>query len=137
MAAAWRRPAAIAAALSWGTGCSLPVQLGSFTRSDPGSERIAPGGFSSTDVEAASAVTAALLEHDEQMSGPWQNPLTGARGTITPVAAAYRDGMYECRGFLASYVRADGETWLRGEACRGTTGRWVVRALKPWSRPAA
>ena len=116
----------------------MPVQLGSFTRSDAGSERIAAtGGFSGTDLEAASAVTAAILEHDDQMSGPWQNPLTGAHGTITPVAATYRDGRYECHAFLASYVRANGETWLRGEACRSGTGRLTVRDIKPWSRPAA
>jgi surface antigen len=119
----------------------MPVQLGAFTRDDraeTGPDRAAAaGGFSRTDVEAASAVTQALVDHDEQMSGPWHNPLTGARGIITPVATTYQDGGYECRDFLASYVRAGTEIWMHGEACRSGAGRWVVRNLKPWSRPTA
>lgn len=89
--------------------------------------------FSSADLAVAGAATATLLDH-EGASGPWENPLTGARGTITPLAAAYRDNGVECRDFLASYVRETAEAWMQGEACRNSVGRWEVRSLKPWWR---
>jgi len=75
-----------------------------------------------------------LLDNDDDASGPWENPLTGARGTITPLAAAYRDNGVECRDFLASYVRESAEAWMQGEACRNRVGRWEVRSFKPWRR---
>jgi len=87
--------------------------------------------ISNADLAVASAVTTALLEQDGA-SGPWENPLTGAHGTVTPVAAAYRDNGIECRDFLASYVREKAEAWMQGEACRNGFGRWEVRNFKPW-----
>ncbi len=91
--------------------------------------------FSGADLAVASAATTALLGHDGGSSGPWENPLTGARGTITPLAAPYRDNGIECRDFLASYVRDKAEAWMQGEACRNSAGgRWEVRSLKPWRR---
>jgi len=137
------RPAAIAAMLLWVAACSMPTQLGSFFSRDDKidttasiSGRIAPAAaFSNTDLAAASAATAVLLEHDAgSASAPWENPLTGARGTITPLATAYRDGGIECRDFLASYVRDKAEAWMQGEACRNGFGRWEVRDFKPWRR---
>jgi surface antigen len=138
-----RRPAAIAVMLLWIGACSMPPHLGAFFSRDdrddatgsisgPGA---APATFTYTDLSAASAATAALLEHDGgSESGPWENPLTGARGTITPLAAAYRDGGIECRDFLASYVQDKAEAWMQGEACRNGFGRWEVREIKPWRR---
>ena len=67
-------------------------------------------------------------------SAPWENPKTGARGTVTPVASSYTQDGFTCRDFLASYVRAGSEAWLQGEACRMHQGRWEVRSLKPWKR---
>jgi surface antigen len=90
--------------------------------------------FSSADLAVASAVTTLLLDNDEGASSPWENPLTGARGTITPIAAVYRDNGVECRDFLASYVRERAEAWMQGEACRNRVGRWEVRSFKPWRR---
>ena len=123
--------------------CSMPAQLGSFFSHDDRvdatasiSGRIAPAAaFSNTDLAAASAATAVLLEHDAgSASAPWENPLTGARGTITPLATAYRGGGIECHDFLASYVRDKAEAWMQGEACRNGFGRWEVRDIKPWRR---
>ncbi len=65
---------------------------------------------------------------------PWENPHTGARGTVTPLAAAYSQDGTTCRDFLASYVRNGAESWLQGEACRGRQGRWEVRQMRPWRR---
>jgi surface antigen len=90
------------------------------------------GAFTGEDLVAASDATAALLGRGK--GGPWENPQTGARGTITPIAAAYRDNGAECRDFLASYVHDRAEAWMQGEACRNGAGRWEVRSLKPWRR---
>jgi len=90
--------------------------------------------FSSADLAVAGAATTVLLGHDDGASGPWENPLTGSRGTITPLAAPYRDNGVECRDFLASYVRERAEAWMQGEACRNGAGRWEVRSQKPWRR---
>jgi len=67
-------------------------------------------------------------------SMPWENPRTGARGTITPLASAYSQEGLICHDFLASYVRDGSASWLEGEACRATPGRWEVRKLKPRQR---
>jgi surface antigen len=90
------------------------------------------GAFSDDDLIVASVATASLLARGT--GGPWENPQTGARGTITPIAAAYRDNGVECRDFLASYVHDKAEAWMQGEACRTRAGRWEVRSLKPWRR---
>ncbi len=67
-------------------------------------------------------------------SAPWENPKTGARGTVTPIAAAYQQAGTTCRDFLASYVRERVEAWMQGEACRGKEGPWEVKSLRPWKR---
>ena len=115
----------------------MPAKFGLFGRDDGtdsfNSISAQNAVFSNTDLAVASASTTALLEHDGA-SAPWENPLTGARGTITPHAADYRDNGIECRDFLASYVRDNAEAWMQGEACRNDFGRWEVRNFKPWRR---
>jgi len=126
--------------LLWAAACSMPGQLGSFFSRDDRNDATgsisgrSAATFSHSDLAVASAATAALLEHDGGASAPWENPLTGARGTITPLAAAYRDGGIECRDFLASYVHDKAEAWMQGEACRNGFGRWEVKDIKPWRR---
>ena len=56
-----------------------------------------------------------LTRTDANASQPWENPNTGARGTVTPTASAYTQDGFTCRDFLASYVR-DG----RSPGCRAT-----------------
>jgi surface antigen len=80
------------------------------------------------------AVNEVLSRGQQDASVPWENPATGARGTVTAIAAAYTVDDAQCRDFLASYVNGDKQSWLRGEACRQGRGKWEVRALKPWSR---
>jgi hypothetical protein len=81
------------------------------------------------------AVVELLKRGIKEASAPWENPSSGARGTVTPIASAYdRDGA-TCRDFLASYVRREGpETWLQGEACRAKKGAWEVKSLRTWKR---
>ncbi len=131
----WRRLAAMAG-LAAGVAACEPLHS-VFSNDDTTgsiSARYDAGGVTTTDLAVARAAAAALLDTDGVASGPWDNPLTGARGTITPLALAYRDGNAECRDFLASYVRAQAEAWLQGEACRDNGGRWQVRTIIPWRR---
>ena len=83
---------------------------------------------------ARAAVSEALAKSGRDASVPWENPATGARGTVTPLSNAYSLGGTTCRDFLASYVRNGAESWLQGEACRGVQGRWEVRNMRPWRR---
>ena len=83
---------------------------------------------------ARAAVSEFLGRGGSDSSMPWENPRTGARGTITPIASAYNQDGVTCRDFLASYVRDGNEAWMQGEACRIPQGKWEVRTLKPWNR---
>jgi len=83
---------------------------------------------------ARAAASEVLAKGGKDTSMPWENPHTGARGTITPIANAYDQDGFTCRDFLASYVKDGSESWLQGEACRLHQGRWEVRNLKPWQR---
>jgi hypothetical protein len=87
-------------------------------------------------VIARAAVSEVLNKGAKDASVPWENPKTGARGTVTPIASAYSQDGLTCREFLASYVREGSESWLQGEACRASAskGKWEVRNLKPWQR---
>jgi len=84
---------------------------------------------------ARNAVSDVLTKGDKDASQPWENPQTGARGSVTPLAQAYsgEDGQ-TCRDFLASYVNGSTESWLQGAACRAGQGRWEIHTLKPWRK---
>lgn len=64
-------------------------------------------------------------------SQPWDNPTTGASGTVTPMA--YAQAGAACRDFLASYVKGEAELWYQGDACKNGR-RWEVRSFKPLRR---
>jgi surface antigen len=117
-------------------GCSYP--LGSLldeAKAKPGTVVAASKLPSDADLAYASAAAAAALaQGGKDMSAPWENPRSGARGTITPIDTAYSQDGSQCRAFLASYVVENDSAWLHGEACRKDEGKWVVRSLKPWQR---
>ena len=95
------------------------------------------GGPVPTETDLAFARTAAsdvLTKGDKDSSQPWENPETGARGSVTPLAQAYSSDGRTCRDFLASYVRGRSESWLQGAACQAGHGRWEIHTLKPWRR---
>ena len=54
---------------------------------------------------ARAAVSEALGKSGRDASVPWEDPATGARGTVTPLSNAYSQDGTTCRDFLASYVR--------------------------------
>jgi len=87
------------------------------------------------DLAYARAAVSEVLRRDvKYASQPWENPSTGARGTVTPVASAYTQDGQTCRDFLASYVSGKSQSWLQGEACKQQKGAWEVRSIKPWKR---
>ena len=86
------------------------------------------------DLAIARAVASEVLtKGGKHTSLPWENPKTGARGTVTPLASTYQQDGTTCRDFLASYVKNGSESWLQGEACRAERGKWEVRNLRPRS----
>ena len=90
-----------------------------------------------TETDLAFARTAAsdiLAKGDKDASQPWENPQTGARGSVTPLASSYAEDGRTCRDFLASYVNGDTESWLQGAACKQEHGRWEIHTLTPWRR---
>ena len=99
--------------------------------------RSAPTTDEPTDADLAFARNAAsdvLTKGGKDSSQPWENPTTGARGSVTPLASSYMAEGRTCRDFLASYVNGTSETWMQGAACRSDHGRWDVHSLKPWKK---
>jgi hypothetical protein len=145
-------PAAVLLAALVNGGCSFSYQLGSlFDKSseetanagdrtgsiatDSTAEAKAPAPSDGDMAYARAAASEVLARGNNESSQPWENPTTGARGTVTPIAQAYSQDGFTCQDFLASYVReGKGESWLQGEACRLHKGRWEVRSMKPWRR---
>lgn len=140
------RGLACAALLALGSGgCSLSSQFdsvfGSSNSDTTGSITPPPGSKPDGELPPAAdlaytkaAVSEVLSRGRKDASLPWENPATGARGTVTPIASAYTDGGQTCHDFLASYVQGSSQAWLQGEACKPRKGAWEVRTLKPWKR---
>jgi hypothetical protein len=125
-------------------GCSLSM-LDSFSGGDksdqtgsisppPGAKEAAALPPDGDLVYTRLAVSEVLNRAEKDASVPWENPHTGARGTVTPIAAAYNSEGHTCRDFLASYISGSAQSWLQGEACQQEKGKWEVRAIKPWKR---
>jgi surface antigen len=121
-------------------GCGLSRSDNAFAKMDhddiTGSLGGQPGGPLPTENDVAFARNAAsdvLTRGDKDSSQPWQNPKTGAHGSVTPLTGAYASQGRVCRDFLASYVNGRTESWLQGAACQSGHGRWDIHTLKPWS----
>lgn len=124
------------------TGCSYSYKLGSLF----GEDKEAAAASSATiakpaetaqesDLALAKAAAAELLaKGGKDASAAWENPRTGARGAVTPIAASYSKDGFVCRDFLASHVMGDTESWFQGGACRIHGGRWEVRDIRPLQR---
>ena len=80
---------------------------------------------------AKSALREVLGRGEAGSSQPWENPTTGARGTVTPIAAIYEKDGFPCRNFIVSGVREGRESWYEGTACRIHRGNWDVTATRP------
>lgn len=124
-------------------GCSMSYKLDSFLGKDKdasdqtASVSLVPisGPTQDRDLNYAKAAAAEVLARSEKNASlPWENPTTGARGTVTAIADAYTQDGFQCRDFLASYVRGSSESWLQGDGCRIHQGKWTVRSLRPLKR---
>lgn len=153
----WRSAACAATLLAVslpGGGCTTSVQIGSgkdeekplhtasirapmapaATNDLKGNSEAAPKLPPEADLAFAKVAAAEVLTRGgKDASAPWENTKSGARGTVTPLASAYRVDGALCRDFLASHVSGEEESWMQGEACK-TGGKWEVRRLKPWRR---
>jgi surface antigen len=144
----WRlRAQAIALSLTISAatgGCSMSYKLDSFLGKDsakpeataaikPAATAAALPAGNDLDFAKAAAVEV-LARTDKGASVPWENPGTGARGSVTPIADAYTQDGFQCRDFLASYIRDGAEAWLQGDGCRVHQGKWTVRNLRPLKR---
>ena len=120
-------------------GCSLSRTEGNFAKlgddatGSIGPAQPAPVAPTETDLAfARNAASDVLTRGDKDASQPWENPETGARGSVTPLAQAYSSEGRTCRDFLASYVNGRSESWLQGAACQTGRGQWEIHTLKPW-----
>jgi hypothetical protein len=141
----WPLAAALTFSLAGG-GCSLSSQFDSVFAGGDKSDRTGsiappPGTKEVSELPpdadlafARAAVSEVLNRGGKDASQSWENPRSGARGTVTPIASAYTQAGQTCRDFLASYVNGSSQAWLQGEACKQRKGVWEVRALKPWKR---
>jgi surface antigen len=146
----WQRlPAAAGAfalALSVG-GCSFSYQLdstfgkkddasltGSLRTPAPAIKPVADLPPEGDLVIARAAVSEVMTKGGKDASVSWENPQTGTRGTVTPIATAHSEDGVTCHEFLASFEREGNSSWMQGEACRANKGKWEVRNLKPWQR---
>jgi surface antigen len=124
------------------SGCSMSHIDNAFARMQghdvTGSIAAAPGGApvpTASDLALTrNAASDVLTKGDKDSSQPWENPETGARGSVTPLAEAYASEGRTCRDFLASYVNGHSESWLQGAACKSGRGRWKIHTLKPWKQ---
>lgn len=113
-------------------GDDKPVHTGSIlSPSSPEGPGLPPA---SDLVYAKVAASEVMKSGAADASLPWQNPASGARGTVMPVASAYEVEGALCRDFVASYVAEGAESWMQGEACRASRGEWEVRKLRAWRR---
>lgn len=138
-------PAMIAILIGCGLGgCSVMRDDGPFAKMDTtdvtGSIRALTHSGAKDDPTEADLALARMAASDvltkgaKDSSQPWENPASGAHGSVTPVASSYIEDGRTCRGFLASYVKEHSESWMQGAACRSASGQWEIRSLKPWRR---
>jgi len=133
-------------ALSAG-GCSFSYQLdnlfgkkddasltGGLKPAAPASKPVAGPPPEGDLVIARAAVSEVMSKGGKDASVSWENPQTGTRGTVTPIASAHSEDGITCHEFLASFEREGNSSWMQGEACRANKGKWEVRTLKPWQQ---
>ena len=118
-------------------GCSFSRGDGGLAKfgGDEVTGSVARAAPTETDLAfARNAASDVLTRGDKDASQPWENPETGARGSVTPLAQAYSSDGRTCRDFLASYVNGRSEAWMQGGACKSDHGQWEIHTLKPWKK---
>ncbi len=80
------------------------------------------------------ALGALAIALDPQGNGAgvhWDNPVSKARGSVTPAGFAYPSNDLICRDFQAQFNTAQGPTTARGAACRDKNALWTVAEWRP------
>lgn len=137
LAAAWMSTACLAFALA---GCSMSMQIASLTASnDDATGSIPKASFAhfldAEDLRRAKAALDTAL--DPQGNGSlvgWANPESGAKGSFTPIGAAYPSDAKICRVFLSQIDRKGNARSMRGTACSEKAGDWAIAEINPTSK---
>jgi surface antigen len=128
-------------------GCAISTQLGPIFGmggdDSPSTGSITPRDqrFSNmmTDEDwtrARAAVDVALSEPPDGKPSPWENPASGLKGTVTPVASAYAADRQTCHAFVANLVESAATHWYQGRACRTPeAATWTVVETSTWTPP--
>jgi surface antigen len=126
------------------SGCAVSTQLGPIF--GVGEDAVVTGAitprdkrFSSTmtqdDWTRAQAALASALGAEIEKPVSWDNPQTGLRGTVAPVATAYAADAGTCHAFVASLVEGSDTNWYQGRACRTGEEPWTVVDSGRWEPP--
>jgi surface antigen len=116
-----------------GGGCSLSYQLDVIDDASVDQTGSVPGAIPPTENDLAiarAAVNEVLLKGGKHTSLRWENPKTGAHGTVTPLPSTFQQSGVLCHDVLISYVKKGHVSWLQGTAC-ARRGKWEVRNLSP------
>jgi surface antigen len=142
----WKRHsfacAAVLIAASSVGGCSTTIPLPSFIATDneaTGSiPRVVSPLSASLDEEdwrrAKGALAVALDPQGDGAAVNWDNPKSGAKGSVTPVGDAYAKEERVCRAFVADIGGEAPAKSVTGTGCRDKGGEWAVSDVKPWKK---
>ena len=128
------------------SGCAkMQIPLASFTGS------VAEPASLTSETEAVSALSDLLSDSDVTLIGSvlatamaeaedgatvsWNNPETGASGSLMPLVVARADGGLLCRAFIGTLGVAEAGQKFRGEACRLDDGSWQLMSMAAGEAP--
>lgn len=89
-----------------------------------------PAAFDEEDRRRAMEALGIAL--DPQGNGDavhWDNPVSGAHGTMTPAGYAYPENGLICRKFSGKFETASGSQALEGAACRDKNADWSLTEI--------
>lgn len=121
-------------------GCTLISPMGGVDPESTGSIATAPAKprvvlpATLDEEDRRRALGALAIALDPQGNGApvrWDNPVSKARGTVTPAGFAYPENDLVCRAFSAQFETSAGAQAHRGSACRDKNAQWIVSDLRP------
>jgi 17 kDa outer membrane surface antigen len=124
-------------------GCTLITPMGGADPEPTGSIAAAPAKphallpAALDEEDRRRALGALAIALDPQGNGApvrWDNPVSKARGSVTPAGFAYPENDLVCRGFSAQFETSAGAQAQRGSACRDKNAQWIVSDLRPSNR---
>jgi surface antigen len=125
------------------SGCAMSTSLGPMFAADDITGSITPrdGRFSPSMSDEDWRLAKAAIDTATAMPAPtasttWDNPQSGLKGAVTPVAAPYAAQDRACRAFIATVVLKDRTDWYQGRACRGKAD-FTVLGVTTFAPPAS